>query len=75
MQQVELSRSQFYDLAERLSNEKLHEGGVLLVTATLYALYVIDCKLEIEFAYRADKHELYEMVLDLTMLSNNIRIG
>ena len=74
MKQVYLSKKNFLALAEKMSNEALRKGEILFVSAMRYGLHIVDYEIDIEYIYDVSKEELYEMILDLTGLSDNIHI-
>ena len=73
MLQVELSKSQFLTLAERMAKEAL-ETHSLRVEVNLGedAMYLIDDEIEIEYMYRGEKAELWDFALELLATSDYI---
>lgn len=73
MLQVELSKSQFLTLAERMANEALREHSLRVeVNADFDAMYLVDYNLEIEYMFRAERSELWDFALELLATSDYI---
>ena len=73
MLQVELSKSQFLTLAERMANEALITHSLRVEVNVGYdAMYLIDSEIEIEYMYRGEKAELWDFALELLATSDYI---
>ena len=73
MLQVELSKSQFLTLAERMANEALRTHSLRVeVNLGDDAMYLIDYEIEIEYMYRGEKAELWDFALELLATSDYI---
>lgn len=73
MLQVELSKSQFLALAERMANKALREHSLRVeVNVGSDAMYLIDDEIEIEYMYRGEKSELWDCALEVLALSDYI---
>ena len=73
MQQVELTKSQFLALAERMANEALRKHlEKVELSAFGYSMCLVDYELEIEYILKADKDELWDFALKVLALSDYI---
>lgn len=73
MLQVELSKSQFLALAERMANKALREHSLRVEVNVGYdAMYLIDDEIEIEYMCRGEKAELWDFALELLATSDYI---
>ena len=73
MLQVELSKSQFLALAERMANEAFREKSLRVEVNIDYdAMHLIDDEIEIEYIYRGEKAELWDFALELLATSDYI---
>ena len=73
MLQVELSKSQFLTLAERMASEALREHSLKVeVSAFEYSMHLVDDDLGIEYVFIAEKSELWDFALELLATSDYI---
>ena len=73
MLRIELSKSQFLTLAERMANEALRTHSLRVeVNAGDDAMYLVDYEIEIEYMYRGEKTELWDFALELLATSDYI---
>ena len=73
MLQVELSKSQFLTLAERMASEALRTKSTKVeVSAFQNAMFIVDEDLGIEYMFSAEKSELWDFALELLATSNYI---
>ena len=73
MLQVELSKSQFLALAERMANKALREHSLRVeINLGDDAMYLIDDEIEIEYMFSAEKSELWDLALELLATSDYI---
>lgn len=73
MQQVELTKSQFLALAERMANEALRtKSSKVELSAFEYSMFLVDYDLGIEYYYSGEKSELWDFALKVLALSDYI---
>lgn len=69
MLRIELSKSQFLALAERMANKSL-----VKVRAFQEAMFIVDENLSIEYMFKGSKSELWDFALELLATSNHIAL-
>lgn len=75
MKQIELKRDKFLKMAERMACVAFnHQEQVEIIAEEIGALYLIDYDFDTEYIFKEEPEFLWMMVIDLTKLSNIIRI-
>ena len=73
MLRIELSKSQFLTLAERMANKAFKANtSKVKVSAFQNAMFIVDENLSIEFMFKGSKSELWDFALELLATSNDI---
>ena len=73
MLRIELSKSQFLTLAERMANEAVRtKSKKVEVSAFQYSVFLVDYELNIEYMFSAEKSELWDFALELLATSDYI---
>lgn len=74
MKQIELKSDKFLKMAERMACVALNHQEKVEIIAEIGSLHLIDYDFDAEYIFREEPEFLWLMVIDLTKLSNIIRI-
>ena len=74
MKQIELKRDKFLKIAERMACVAFNHQKRVEIIAEIDSLHLIDYDFDAEYVFREEPEFLWLMVIDLTKLSNIIRI-
>ena len=74
MKQIELERDKFLKMAERMACVAFNHQEQVEIIAEINSLHLIDYDFDAEYIFREEPEFLWLMVIDLTKLSNIIRI-
>ena len=74
MKQIELKRDKFLKIAERMASVAFNHQEQVEIIAEIDSLHLIDYDFDAEYVFREEPEFLWLMVIDLTKLSNIIRI-
>ena len=74
MKQIELERDKFLKMAERMACVAFNHQEQVEIIAENGSLHLIDYDFDAEYIFREEPEFLWLMVIDLTKLSNIIRI-